>query len=258
MRRLPMSSFRNALIAVVLGVTAAVGTAELATRLDPAPAASEQLALFTSLPIYWSEAGDVAGMLQGDSPPHWARTALERDWRLMPLDVLDSRGGLSGQRRLLMIQPRPLSPEENVSLDDWLTSGGHLLLFADPALTAESAFALGDRRRPQDVVLLSPILSRWGLELRFDEEQALADRTIALGEDTVLPVRLAGSFAVRPQGNAARCRLSAEGIVASCRIGKGALVAVADAALFEPVAGDSDERRRRAALHALTAAAFRR
>ena len=135
---------------------------------------AEPLLLFTSLPVYWPEAADLATTLKGEEPPHWARRAIEERRALRPVDTLDA-ATLKGRRDLLMIQPRPLSPAENVALDEWVATGGRLLLFADPALTAATTFALGDRRRPQDIVLLSPILARWGLRLEFDAEQAAGE-----------------------------------------------------------------------------------
>lgn len=215
-----------------------------------APAAP--LMLFTSLPIYWSEAHDIATMLNDRQTSHWARRAIEARRALRPIDALEAKAlGRGGD--LLMIQPRPLSPAENVALDAWVGAGGHLLLFADPALTADSAFALGDRRRPQDIVLLSPILSRWGLRLEFDDEQPLGERLVTLGGGAAIPVNLAGRFAIDPGGRADTvCRLSAEALLAECAAGRGRVVAVADSALFE----GTDETARRTALDALLARAF--
>ena len=36
--------------------------------------------LFTTLPILWNEADDVAGLLNDTAPPHWARAVLARDY----------------------------------------------------------------------------------------------------------------------------------------------------------------------------------
>ncbi len=130
------------------------------------PQAAQPLALFTSLPIYWPEAPDPAALLEGSATKHWTRPALERQWALRPLDTLIGDGGLDSHRNLLMAQPRPLTPEENVALDNWLSAGGRLLLFADPALTAESAFALGDPRRPQDLPLADSSTLGAGADVR--------------------------------------------------------------------------------------------
>jgi hypothetical protein len=109
-------------------------------------------------------------------------------------------------------------------------------------LTADSTYALGDRRRPQDIVLLSPILARWGLELRFDEDQPAGEHDAAReSAGAALPVNLPGQFASRPGGHDARCAIVREGLVARCRIGRGRALIVADAALFEP--SDADGKR---------------
>jgi hypothetical protein len=219
--------------------------------LPGAAPAKRPLGLFTSLPIYWAENDGIADALARDAPPHWARTALEADSVLVPLDTLDP-GGLDKLDRLLVAQPRPLAPAENVALDEWVRRGGHLLLFADPMLTAETRYAIGDRRRPQDVVLLSPILKRWGLELRFDEEQPPAERNVAFG-GAALPVQLAGELVAVSPGAPATCNLGSQRIVADCRIGKGRALIVADAALLDGQRGDAGHP----ALEALTTCAFR-
>lgn len=210
------------------------------------------LPLFTSLPIYWPEASDLATALKGEEQPHWARTAIEAKRALRPIDTLDA-AMLDGRRDLLMIQPRPLNPAENVALDEWVAGGGRLLLFADPALTAASTFALGDRRRPQETVLISPILARWGLRLEFDAEQAGGEHIAALGEGAALAVNLPGRFAAIGGGRPdTSCRIEADALLAECRVGRGRVLAIADAALFEPV----DEPARVTALDALLARAF--
>lgn len=188
------------------------------------------LGLFTSLPIYWSEHDSMSEAIDGEQR-HWARTVLETDHRLVPLDTLDDPA-FARLDALVMAQPRPLAPQENVALDEWVRNGGRLLLFADPLLTEATRFPLGDRRRPQDVVLLSPILGRWGLQLTFDEDQGEGERTVAYGS-TVLPERLAGRLRVIAGGAPAQCALTAQQLVADCRIGKGHAVVVADAALLE-------------------------
>lgn len=195
------------------------------------------LGLHTSLPILWGESDDIRGFLGDGQPKHWARDLLRSGGSLVALDSLaDGDGSLPLARNgvLVLAQPRPLTPRENVALDDWVRAGGRVLLFADPMLTAHGIFALGDARRPQDVVMLSPILARWGLGFEFDESQPPGERLVDLPEGAV-PVNLAGRFrlAGTPGESAVRCALEAEGFLADCRIGKGRVVALADAALFE-------------------------
>lgn len=154
------------LIAVVL---AAVGVAGWAFTRE-GPAERGPLGLFTSLPIYWGEGADLSAMLDPEGKPHWARQQIEDQRVLRPLDVLTPET-LKPLHDVLLAQPRALAPAENVALDDWVRNGGRVLLLADPMLTEHSNFAIGDKRRPMDVALLSPILTHWGLELQFDERQ---------------------------------------------------------------------------------------
>jgi hypothetical protein len=196
------------------------------------PADSRPVGLFTTLPILWSEGSDLAAEISGQAPTHWAKAVLAERGSIQPLDLLSGPPGqapLDKLTRLVIAQPRPLSPQENVALDDWVKAGGHLLLLADPALTEESSYAIGDPRRPQAVVLLSPILTRWGLALRFDDAQAFGE-----GErevmDKPVPVNLPGRLVTEGQPN---CRLWGEGLAATCAVGKGRVVVLADAAVLE-------------------------
>ncbi len=193
------------------------------------PAAKPALGVFTSLPIVWNEASGPAEMLGAHRPAPWPRTVLESRFRLAALDTLLALEPLGD---LLIAQPRPLAPQENLALDGWVRRGGHLLLFADPLLTAPSRFAIGDPRRPHDIALLSPILAHWGLQLRFDETQPPGLREIA---GSPLPIDLAGHWAKLPGGQA-DCRIEQAGLVAWCRIGAGRALLVADAALLEAAA----------------------
>jgi hypothetical protein len=223
------------LLALLLAAFAIAGCGEGQGRNAP----GVTIGLTTSLPIVWQESADLSELLDPEGSRHWALGVLEKHGRVQPIDDLAAAQGelpLPGGALLVMAQPRPLAAVENVALDDWVRRGGHVLLFADPMLTAESRFSLGDKRRPQDAILLSPILARWGLELQFDHQQPLGERTVeALGE--ALPVNLHGRFVVL--GNSRDCALSADGLIADCRIGKGRVVLLADAALLEDVAAEA-------------------
>lgn len=224
--------FRKRTFAAALALLA---TAACSAQSTP-PA--QTVGLFTTLPILWPETAGAADLLKTDTvPPHWARDVLARRGTVRPLDTLDNLGGVN---LLVLAQPRPLSPQENVALDRWVRGGGRVLLLADPMLTADSAYALGDRRRPQAIALLSPILARWGLALRFDESQPAGERIETL-YDTAFPVNLPGRF--ETTGGGVSCRIKAGGLAARCLVGKGQVVAVADAALLEDVEADAVESR---------------
>jgi hypothetical protein len=220
------------------------GVLLLAACTRPPPRAP--LGLFTSLPILWREGDGIAGQLAGPGKPHWVRSVLEECSLLVPLDTLLHPAGFDD---LLIAQPRPLEPAENVALDGWVRAGGHLLLFADPLLTSESRFALGDPRRPADTVLLEPILAHWGLAL-------LAGDGARESAGTGFPVSAPGVLE-RLQGGPPDCAVEQEGLVAQCRIGKGTAFIVADAALLEPAEGPAAAIRART-LRGLLRRAFAR
>lgn len=215
-------------IALAVGLVVAVLAAIALWARGKEPAPGGPVGLFTTLPILWSESPDLTASLKSDEAPHWARGTLEQKGAIEPLDTLTPQT-LGKLRRLVMAQPRALTPTENVALDDWVNAGGRLLLLADPALTEESAFPLGDPRRPQAVALLSPILGRWGLDLLFDEHQPFGRKTREVMGHAV-PVNLPGQLATRGQSN---CRLWGEGLAVTCAIGRGRVVVLADAALIE-------------------------
>ena len=192
----------------------------------------------------WSDNPDLGAEIAPDAPRHWAKAVLAQHGRLVALDSLANAGApsasspsgppsppspLTGLNRLVMAQPRALSPLENVALDTWVRGGGQLLLLADPALTEDSPLGLGDPRRPLAGTMLSPILARWGLTLHFDEAQPLGEVTRdVMGLD--VPVNLPGRFETRGQAN---CKLWADGLAVTCAIGRGRVVALADAALLD-------------------------
>ncbi len=170
---------------------------------------------------------------------------LEEGRHLVPLDTLLHPGGLAD---LVIAQPRPLEPAENVALDAWVRGGGHLLLFADPLLTLESRFPLGDPRRPADTMLLGPILTHWGLVLH---DEGTTRETAG----APFSVRSPGALDLLP--GTTTCRIEQAGLMAKCRIGKGFVLIVADAALLEPASGAEAEARAHA-LRMLMQQAFAR
>ena len=197
----------------------------------------------TSLPILWTEEPSIGAMLgKGEAPPHWAKAVLESRGALVPLDRIANET-LRGVDLAVLAQPRPLAPEEMVALDRWVRGGGRLLLLADPMLTAHSIFPLGDPRRPQAIAMVDPLLAHWGLELGYDDDAAEGERVVrARGID--LPVNLPGSL----KTSGRRCTVDATGLIATCRIGQGLAVLVADAALLESEDGMNPEPRKSALL----------
>lgn len=132
---------------------------------------------------------------------------------------------------LILVQPRMLSPQELVALDDWVRAGGRTIIFADPALQWPSEFPLGDNRRPLFTSFLSPLFKHWGLELvmpmETDEEQAT---DVAVGGQS-LSVVSHGNW-VQKAGKGA-CRIDPSMLVANCKVGKGRAILIADADMLE-------------------------
>lgn len=226
-----MRRCNNPLKIVALAALALAAAPIAAQETQPAPEPSTTIALMGTIPIYWGEADGFDEMLAGEAQPHWARAVLERRATLVVFDYLSAEA-LAPHRALLLAQPRGLTAEENVALDSWVRGGGHVLLFADPMMTGESRFGIGDRRRPQDVALLSPILAHWGLELMIDAAQA-EELTFVNHSGESLPVNMRGVWA--PRGGSQDCAIAGDGLLAHCGLGLGQVLLVADAALLDLV-----------------------
>lgn len=223
---LQLRHLKTVIAVALLGLSPACTASPASSTEDEA--GLPELGLMGTIPIYWGESGSVNQLLAGEGSEHWARAKLEASYRLEPLDALTA-ANLADLHYLLLAQPRALSGSENVALDAWVRDGGQLLLFADPMMTGESQFPIGDRRRPQDVILLSPILARWGLQLQFDEAQPAGFALLDGAEP--IPVNLAGHFALT--AGQADCSVGAGGVLARCAIGRGQAIVLADAAVLD-------------------------
>jgi len=213
------------------------------------PLDRKPLGVMSSLPIYWPEGADLTMVIEGGGQVPWVRSTLEERYELSPLDTLaaapDGEGGqidpLAGLDRLLIAQPRGLSPADNAALDQWVRGGGRLLFLLDPMLTGRYAVPLGDPSHPVAMGLIPPVMVRWGLGMQFNEAQPLEVRSESYGSGSI-PVLLAGEMLLAdpdPEASdeelAARgdCRILGSGIAAQCDVGKGRVTLVADAALLE-------------------------
>lgn len=199
-----------------------------------------QLGLMTSLPLYWPVGMDFGDIARGNGEVPWQRNLMEQQFELTPLDTLTPIPALSPDEpdidplaalgHLAVIQPRGLSAADNVALDEWVRDGGQLLLVLDPMLSSEHDMPLGDPSRPVGSALIPPVVSRWGLEVSFDEDQPL-ERQVPLGAD-VLNVSLAGDIQVA-EGSTPDCEIVADGVIARCSVEQGTITLLADADVFE-------------------------
>lgn len=233
-----MSCLLRLRLALVLALLPLAGACEAGEAGEAVSPDRPALGLMGTIPVYWGESEALGDLVAGSGAEHWARERIETRFAIVPLDSL-SEENLAGLARVILAQPRPLTPAENVALDGWVRDGGLLLLFADPMLTGRSRYAIGDRRRPQDVILLSPILDHWGLGLRFDADRP-AGSALARADGAAIPVNRPGAFVAEAGSD---CLVSAGGVLARCRIGKGEATVLADAAildLYDPPAGAAE------------------
>lgn len=189
----------------------------------PVVEAKPDLMLMTALPIIWGE----GGAFDPTSRPAAAYLALEREFEVRPIDVLDERSLGSG-RLLLLAQPRALAPEELVALDEWVRAGGKALILTDPRLHWPSKLPLGDIRRPPPVGLLGPLLRHWGLRLEPGPAENLVEPYRWGDHDFRIAMAAPGRFSSQSDG----CDIWPGGWMAHCRIGEGIAAIVADADLM--------------------------
>ena len=212
---------RRALLVVAAALIAALTAAALSfhgpTPLPARPASQRPtLLLLTSLPLVFGE--DFS--LQGNGSP--ALTALQSRYRVVPISVANSPE-LARGRLLLMAHPLAQPAEDLVALDRWVRGGGRVLLLADPMLEWPSKRPLGDLLRPPPMFMNTGLLAHWGLRLDAPDERG--PKPGKLGGFNVLtdsPGRLSGG-----------CSISADRLVAHCRIGRGRVTVVADADLLD-------------------------
>ncbi|WP_188065221.1 ABC transporter [Sphingobium sp. KCTC 72723] len=171
------------------------------------------LAVMTALPLFWDEKGQGK---QADAP---IVTLLRTRFTIMPVD--DARAlAASGAGRLLLAQPRAMTPEQLVAVDRWVRDGGRAVVLADPLWRWPSALPLGDRRRAPSVSLLGPLLAHWGV---VQGRMVAGETRHFLPDDTLVTLsdfaRLGG------------CR--GDGVMVTCAIGRGQAVVVGDADLID-------------------------
>lgn len=196
------------------------------------PGEKRVLGLMTTLPLQWSEGGIEADLAK-DAQSHPAYARLQQQFEIVPIDsfdILDSRSF----DVLMLAQPRALAPAELVKLDEWVRSGGRILILADPALQWGSLYPIGDKRRPLFTSMLTPLFSHWNLELVLPMTEA---QSISLLEVDGLTLRTQtpGEWLAKAGSGDGTCRILDQRILADCKIGKGRAMLVADADLLDTV-----------------------
>lgn len=216
MRQAPFASrlgAKEAGLAIVLLICAALllwrGPAQPLTPAIDRP----RLAVITALPLFWVEPGqDGPGPV--DAP---IVTVLRTRFDVRPLDD-PAQLGESGARRLLLAQPRALTPAQMVAIDRWVRAGGRALVLADPLLRWPSALPLGDRRRAPATATIEPLLTHWGFRAAPLKEAEIRHFT----PDGQL-ITVSGAAMVGADG----------GLIARKHVGRGEVLLVGDADLID-------------------------
>jgi ABC-type uncharacterized transport system len=188
--------------------------------------------LMTTLPLQWSEGGIEADLAK-DATAHPAYARLQKHYDIIPLDNFETWDRQKIDL-LILAQPRALTPAELVIVDNWVRSGGRLLIFADPALQWGSLYPIGDKRRPLFTSLLSPLFSHWGVELVLpmtEQQEVILFDVNGLTLRTQTP----GEWLEKAGGEGGVCEILDRRILADCKIGNGRALMVADADLLDTV-----------------------
>ncbi len=231
------SKARSLLFGTALLAACVLGSCDSGKIQDVAISAAPErdLAMMTSLPLIWGEAGNIETILSGEVKPHLFYKALQRTYNVTALDSLDS--GILDRKNpdiLLLAQNRPLAPSELVALDDWIRAGGRALILADPLLKMDSRYPLGDKRRPEAVSLMSPLFNRWGLNFTFDDTKDAGLHIMEAGDLRVRTYSIGGFSRISKQdANIAECAPAELKLMARCRIGKGKAILIADADMLD-------------------------
>lgn len=189
------------------------------------------LGLMTTLPIQWSE-GTLSSAIDSSAEPEAAYARLAEHYSISPVDDLKQLV-VDKVEILMLAQSRAMAPAELVALDGWIRSGGKVLILADPALQWESSYPIGDTRRPLFTSMLSPLFGHWGLELVLPVGEAGSKTVLRRVGDMTIRTATPGEWLLRKNEPATSCSLSSGGLLATCRVGLGRVILVADADLIE-------------------------
>lgn len=209
-----LAATAGALVVIAAAATGVV-LKDQSSLPDRPPGQRPQLLLLTTLPIVFPD----RFTLDAEASP--ALEALRSRYEVEPISTADAKS-LGLRRLLLMAQPRAQPAEALVELDQWVRSGGRLLLLADPALEWPNDRPLGDVLRPPAAFADTGLLGHWGLRLDAPDQAGRA--TFTAGERLV-QTESPGSLVATGR----QCVVTAKGLVARCRIGQGEATVIADA-----------------------------
>ena len=207
------------------------------------PLAKPHIQLMTSLPLIWGDDASMESILSGGSEP----AVIYKYWQgQYDIEAVDSLETLAQDDPdiVLLAQPRAMAPADLAILDEWVRSGGDVIILTDPDLVWPSALPLGDRRRPLASGLLSPLLGHWGLELVADAEPDIDPVDLHFGNYS-FATRGIGKLKPIPEKAIpnVRCKSSAADFVVQCSVGQGRASIIADADLLDAAYWPESTRR---------------
>lgn len=223
--------FKRAIFGAVMLVAALLMSIAVGAWRNQKAIQKKPLGLITTLPMRWGE-GDISNAIDMAGEPMPAYRAVQNEYDVRLIDALDSKS-LKNIKLLMLAQPRAFSPTELVVFDKWVRGGGRALILADPALSLESAYPLGDKRRPLFTSLLSPLFAHWGIDLVLPMDEGSEKTIIRQVSDFDIQTITPGAWQPREGGKKSFCIISDEGFVAQCNVGKGRAILIADADMLD-------------------------
>ncbi|MFD1952363.1 hypothetical protein ACFSGX_16430 [Sphingomonas arantia] len=209
-------------LVVLLAIPGAGGWYAQFAAGDGETRTGRRVAVLAGVPLRWGEGG-----VDLSSGPGEAWRMLGGAFRLI---AVDDAARLTGDD-LLLVQPRSPGPAGLVAIDARIRAGARAVILTDPDLRWPSRYALGDPAAPPRTGTLGPLLLHWGLRLTPGDRGIVVRDVVRDGRRWRLVLDGAGRFVAAGAGP---CRISAGGLVADCRLGRGRAVLVADADMLDP------------------------
>ncbi|WP_422344295.1 Gldg family protein [Parasphingorhabdus sp.] len=204
-----------------------------ATNVSAENSAPAKIQLMTSLPIIWGEGASMETILDGKTSAAPIYTYWQQQHDIIAVDSFEGLDE-SDAEIVLLAQPPAMAPADIAAVDAWVRAGGKAIILTDPMLIWPTELSLGDKRRPLASGLLSPLLEHWGLELQAPDEAGSGGVELEFSGVTISTAGI-GTFKLLPQRGADKgadrssCVLSTANVMASCQVGEGKVIILADA-----------------------------
>lgn len=198
---------------------------------DPLPATR----LVTALPLVTLD--DPRRLLTGASTASPMLVELDHVTSIYRVDRA-SDGELRRTTSLILAHPPAMPPEDIVAVDAFVRRGGAVLILADGLLSWPPPYPLGDPRNPPITSLMTPLLDHWGIAL--DAPAGLRQELVHVYDGSIrLALFSPGRLRVAA---GSPCQVRLDGLMATCRIGRGRATIIADADLLNDAHWQPDAR----------------